>query len=232
MRFSKPSQVFILAAVAVVLCDLVTKEFAFLLFPGESALSGINMPGLGLLPLLNEGAAGGVHLGQHTRLINIASMAVVAALCVLASRQLSLVHQPAPVALGLITGAALGNTLSLLIRPGVIDFISLSAGTGALVFNVADIAVFVGVAALFPVALALAARIMSGRRRAMRARERVVVPQIRRGLVDREVPIAIASEIAIEPEVRDRLEKERGPRIDVVIGGSVADVPDEGQLSA
>lgn len=53
------------------------------------------------------------------------------------------------VAIGLVMGGALGNGLDRLIRPGVADFFSLHAfGYNWYIFNVADIAIVAGVAAL------------------------------------------------------------------------------------
>ena len=53
------------------------------------------------------------------------------------------------IAVGLIMGGALGNALDRLIRPGVADFFSLHAfGYNWYIFNVADIAIVAGVAAL------------------------------------------------------------------------------------
>ena len=52
-------------------------------------------------------------------------------------------------AIGLIMGGALGNALDRLIRPGVADFFSLHAfGYSWYIFNIADVAIVAGVAAL------------------------------------------------------------------------------------
>lgn len=53
------------------------------------------------------------------------------------------------IAIGLIMGGALGNALDRLIRPGVADFFSLHAfGYSWYIFNIADVAIVAGVAAL------------------------------------------------------------------------------------
>jgi lipoprotein signal peptidase len=211
-RISRSTRVFLWTTAAVLLCDLVSKEMALVLL-ADTAASPYTGGGMGFTLLLNSGAAGGVQLGDYTRFINVASMLAVAALVVVVVRQLSLVHRLAPVALGLIAGAAIGNTVSLLMRSAVVDFIVL--GGGSMVVNLADLAAVAGVAGLVPVALGIAVRIREGYTDAVvPATAPVEMPQL---VYDREVPIALASEVAVEPEVLRRREQavtDRAPQRD------------------
>jgi lipoprotein signal peptidase len=194
-------QLYIMAsvAVAVLLFDLVSKEFATVLLAQPHALTP---PALGFSFFLttNEGAAGGIWLGDHTRFINIASMTLVVLLIALVTRQVFAEHPRASVAFGLIIGAALGNTLSLLMSPGVTDFISLNTGVFSIAFNVADIALVGGVGMLAPIGVSMAARVRSTRRTSIvldDAPATMRAETARRAPVfEREVPLAFASEVA------------------------------------
>jgi signal peptidase II len=188
-------------ALAVVLFDLVSKQLAAVLLATGALASTPSLLGFHFFLTWNEGAAGGMWLGENTRLINIASMSLVVVLAVMVSRPLAITHRLAPPALGLIIGAALGNTLSLVVAPGVIDFIAYNG----IVFNVADIASFAGIVTLAPVAFSLVERI------SVTKRQRVSVPRTvsvhaqpvdavrKRTVFEREVPIAYASEIVKRP---------------------------------
>jgi lipoprotein signal peptidase len=185
-------------ALAVVLIDLVSKELATVLLATSPAAATPSALGFSFFLTENHGTAGGMSLGENTRLINIASMSLVIALAAFVSRPLSAVHKLAPVALGLIIGAALGNTISLVMGPGVVDFIAYNA----IVFNIADVAALGGIATLTPIAYSLASRVRATRRPVVSiplstttyARAAEVA---RKSIVfDREVPIALASEVA------------------------------------
>jgi lipoprotein signal peptidase len=212
---SRAVQVFLVTAAAVLLCDLLSKELALRLLTGATPQAA---GGIGFELMLNSGAAGGVQLGEYTRLINIASMSVVAALVVLVVRQVSAIHRLAPVVLGLIAGAALGNSVSLLLRPAVVDFISL--GGGAMVVNVADLAAFAGVAGLVPVAFGIVARIRDEGRTEDAVRHQIAEAPRPQVLLDREVPIALASEVAIEPGLPGRTGVQDRATIDKVASRS------------
>ncbi len=186
-------------ALAVVLFDLVSKQLAtVLLATGAAASATPSVLGFHFYLTWNDGAAGGMWLGDNTRLINIVSMSLVIVIAAMVARPLAMAHKLAPLALGLMVGAALGNTLSLVMGPGVVDFIAYDS----IIFNVADIASLVGILTLTPVAFSLAERIYATKR------QRVSVPRtvsvhaltadtVRKTTVfEREVPIAYASEIA------------------------------------
>ena len=196
-------------AVAVLLLDLVSKEYATVLLASDSF--AVNPPALGFSFFLttNEGALGGLWLGEQTRLINIASMTLVVALIMFVARQVIAFYSAASIAFGLIAGAALGNTLSLLVAPGVTDFISLNSGSWSIAFNLADVALVAGVMVLAPITFSLAVRVRETRRVPMRTVD-VSLPArthdvVRRPVVyEREVPLAFASEVT-KPAVEDAI---------------------------
>src|SRR5690606_30304316 len=96
----------------------------------------------------NLGSAFGISLGAYTWQMN--ALATVLALCLAAAavRSLSTVDRLAPVGLGLIAGAAIGNLTSMLVPPaGVADFLSVRVGESTrLVLNLADVAAYAGLA--------------------------------------------------------------------------------------
>ena len=98
----------------------------------------------------NRGSALGLSFGPYTWLLNVVTTAAALVLVAVAVRALSAVDRRAPVALGLIGGAALGNLTSLLVPPaGVADFIAVQVGSlGRVIMNAADIAAYVGLAML------------------------------------------------------------------------------------
>lgn len=137
---------FILAG--VVMLDVVTKTLAV------AKLSPIPQPVFGdwftLQLVYNPGAAFGIHVGEYSRLVfSILALIALAILGVM-------VKQTAPtdrgklLALGLVCGGAVGNMLDRLRHArGVVDFLDLGIGMHRWpTFNVADVAVTVGVVAL------------------------------------------------------------------------------------
>lgn len=125
--------------------DLLTKEIATL------ALGGGVVPIAGPLDFAlvrNRGSAFGISLGTYTWQLNTIATVMALGLAAIAVRSLSAVDRLAPIALGLIAGAAAGNLASLLVPPaGVTDFLSLRLGTqGRLIMNLADIAAYSGLA--------------------------------------------------------------------------------------
>jgi signal peptidase II len=141
-------RIFWIAAVVVILLDLITKIVA------EAVL--LRTPGIAVLGdwfqlrlVYNQGAAFGLHLGPYSRWIFLTSRSwpwsCSGGCPVPASRRL--VPQ---LALGLVAGGAAGNLIDRIRSTrGVVDF--LDVGIGALrwpTFNVADIAVSCGAIAL------------------------------------------------------------------------------------
>lgn len=164
--------------------DLLTKEIATL------ALGGGVVPIAGPLDFTlvqNRGSAFGISLGAYTWQLNAIATVMALGLATLAVRSLSAVDRLAPIALGLIAGAAAGNLASLLVPPaGVTDFLSLQlGGQGRLVMNLADIAAYSGLAMTIRSTVLLSRAIG-----AQRAERRPFVHDI-------EVPIPLAVEGAM-----------------------------------
>jgi lipoprotein signal peptidase len=160
--------IFTAVALAVVLGDLVTKDLAVALLADGGSSLGAFGHALGervrLTVLANSQGAFGLSFGPHTWNVNVgltlAAIALMAPVC----RDLARVHASAPHTLGLIAGAAGGNLVSLLTSPhGVPDFIAFDRGGGhELVFNVADVAAYVGIVLMVRVALALLRHLRAG----------------------------------------------------------------------
>jgi signal peptidase II len=159
-----------LVALVVLLCDLATKELA-LFFLSDGAVRLPLLPkAIRFVLVANSGAAGGVWLGEHTRAINIGATTFAITLATPVCRALAQIHRLAPMSLGLIVGAAMGNLLSLLIAPAVIDFIAIDRGHGhEFVFNVADVAALAGLLLMAPITIAIVQRLRETRRTAAAA---------------------------------------------------------------
>jgi lipoprotein signal peptidase len=185
-------------ALAVIVLDLATKQLAGI-FLAETVGDSHSLLGFSFFLTRNEGTAGGVSLGDGTRLFNMGSMILPVLFISMIEHQLLAMHRLAALAFGLIAGAALGNVTSLAISSGVVDFIAFDTAKSSIVFNIADVASFAGIAALVPVAVSLVGRIRLDRRsRRVRgvARRRTVAPRrARQAIFEREVPLARASEI-------------------------------------
>lgn len=108
----------------------------------------------------NTGGAGGVSLGPFTAQLNV--LITVLALFLVGSvmRPLSAYDARASVALGLVSGGALGNLGSILSGPhGVADFIGMRITSDTtIVANVADFMLWSGALLLAPVAWTLVQR--------------------------------------------------------------------------
>lgn len=126
--------------------DLATKALAVRLLAGaEWVTSGPFALGL----VFNRGTAGGLSLGDHTRAINFASTGIVVGVLVMLAPVLARIDRRAPVALALAAGGGLGNLVSLAQSSrGVPDFLGVRYGAGALVVNVADLAMLAGLVLL------------------------------------------------------------------------------------
>jgi signal peptidase II len=142
-------RIFWIAALVVILVDLITKivaEAVLLRTPGISVLGDWFQ----LRLVYNQGAAFGLHLGPYSRWIFL----TVAIVAVVVLRRMSRTSPPGDwfrqLALGLVAGGAAGNLVDRIRSTrGVVDF--LDVGVGALrwpTFNVADIAVSCGAIAL------------------------------------------------------------------------------------
>lgn len=134
-------------ALLVAIGDLLSKRVALTLLAGNDV---VYSSWLRLTLMHNDAGALGYSLGAHTFAINIFIKTGAILLMLVASKDLARIDPDAPVALGFIAGAALGNLASLLLPPpGVVDFIAIATGAGReLVLNAADIAAYAGLAML------------------------------------------------------------------------------------
>jgi lipoprotein signal peptidase len=137
---------FVPVAAAVVCVDLTTKLVA------AAALADGAPRALGPLALqlvYNVGSAGGVMLGAHTRALNFAATGLVVGLLVMLVPALARVDRRSTAALALVAGGGVGNLVSLgASSRGVEDFIAWHHAQGAVVVNVADLAMLVGLVLL------------------------------------------------------------------------------------
>jgi signal peptidase II len=143
---------FALMALLVAAVDLASKQAATLLVGPKAVVSVTEQ--LTLLLVYNTGNAGGGSMGPYTWHVNVAVTALALALMAAVVPHLAAVDRRATWALGTVGGGALGNLASLLFGPpGVADFLGFHLPGGSLlVANVADLALWLGAAALLPVA--------------------------------------------------------------------------------
>jgi signal peptidase II len=165
--------------------DLLSKQIATVaLGAGAVPLAGP----VELALVYNRGSAFGISLGAYTWQLNVLATLCALGLATLAVRALSAVDRLAPIALGLIAGAAIGNLTSLLVPPaGVADFLSVRVSASSrLILNLADIAAYSGLALTMRSAVLLSRAI--GAQRDVRPR---VVPEI-------EIAIPLAVEGSVD----------------------------------
>jgi lipoprotein signal peptidase len=133
-------------AVAVACVDLLTKMVA------ASTLADGAPRALGPLALqlvYNVGSAGGVMLGAHTRALNVAMTGLVVGLLVMLVPALARIDRRSTAALALVAGGGLGNLVSLATSArGVEDFLAWQRAGGAIIVNVADLAMLGGLVLL------------------------------------------------------------------------------------
>jgi len=161
LRRTSPVAVLAAGATTVAVVDLATKQVAATLLGSGTDLSvPLFHHAVRLAFILNDQSAFGVSLGPYTWHINLVLTAVALVLSVALCRALSAIDEWAPIMLGLIAGAATGNLVSLIFSPqGVPDFIAVRSGHGQeLVFNLADVAAFIGFALLLRTIWAVARR--------------------------------------------------------------------------
>lgn len=122
----------------------------------------------------NPGAAFGLYLGEHSRLIFLTLTAVAVVTLFLWYRATPLSDRLRLVAISTVTGGAIGNLIDRVhSRMGVIDFLDVGLGNFRWpVFNVADIAVTLG-AALLAISLWKEEREIEARQKAAAAEARL-----------------------------------------------------------
>lgn len=133
--------------------DLVTKHWAI----GSLTDRFVGLAdGVAMFLVYNTGAAGGVSLGPQTWLINVVGTALTILLVAGVVVPLAHFDRRAPLAMGLVAGGAMGNLASLIGEPrGVPDFLAVRLPEAWLVFNVADIGLWLGAGLLVPVIFGL-----------------------------------------------------------------------------
>ncbi len=143
--------------IAIAACgvDLLTKEIAVRSL-GETGLVTLTER-LSLTLVWNTGAAGGVSIGPFTWLLNVVITVLALGLVVSVVRAMAAVDARSTLALGLVSGGALGNLASIVAGPrGVADFLAVRLTDDVtMVANVADLFLWVGALALVPVGATL-----------------------------------------------------------------------------
>lgn len=137
----------------ILAADLTSKHWAIGALPDR--FIGL-ADGVALFLVYNTGALGGVSLGPYTWLLNVvgttATILLVAGVVVPLARY----DRRAPLAMGLVAGGALGNLSSLLGESrGVPDFLAVRLSEAWVVFNLADVGLWLGAAMLLPVTVGL-----------------------------------------------------------------------------
>jgi lipoprotein signal peptidase len=152
-------------AAGVVVVDGMSKTLALHLLPALDVAS-TRLLRLGVLH--NGDLAWGLSAGAESAAISAVVALVIACLSLTVREALIAYDRVAPVMLGLLVGAGIANAADALTPPaGVVDWIAIGAGSG-LVFNLADVAVMVGMGlwarTVWRLALAIGrARVMSSR---------------------------------------------------------------------
>lgn len=147
--------------------DLLTKQIAVTTL-GEDGLYTLT-DRLSLTLVWNTGAAGGVSIGPLTWLLNVVVTVLALGLVMSVVRAMAAVDWRSTLALGLVSGGALGNLASIVAGPtGVADFLAVRLSDDlTIVANVADLFLWAGALTLVPVGATLMR--MSRRQRASRA---------------------------------------------------------------
>lgn len=142
-------------AIAASAVDLLTKEVAVRSL-GEYGLYTLTER-VSLTLVWNTGAAGGMSIGPFTWLINVVVTVLALGLVMSVVRPMAAVDPRSTMALGLVSGGALGNLASIVAGPiGVADFIAIRLTDDlTMVANVADLFLWVGALALAPVGVTL-----------------------------------------------------------------------------
>lgn len=140
------------AALAVI-ADLGTKYWAVSSL-GERTI--VLSDWFSMMLVFNTGVAGGASIGPHTWLINVIGTLATVLLVISVVLPLARVDGRAAIAMGLIAGGASGNLASIIGEPrGVPDFLAQQVGDSIIVYNVADVALWIGAAILIPITVGL-----------------------------------------------------------------------------
>jgi lipoprotein signal peptidase len=130
-------------AAAVVVLDEATKALALRVLP-ELDAAPTRLAQLGVLH--NVDLAWGLSAGADSAAFSALATLLILGVSVLVCGALARYDGASPMALGLITGAGVANATDAFAAPaGVVDWIALQVGSGGVVFNLADVAVAVGI---------------------------------------------------------------------------------------
>ncbi|MBY0490422.1 MAG: signal peptidase II [Gemmatimonadaceae bacterium] len=154
---------FYVVALGAMLVDLATKAMAVRAL-GETGIVPL-FDRVTLMLVWNTGAAGGISMGPFTAQLNVLMTSLAVLLVVSVVRAIASVDPRAVLALGMVTGGALGNLASILGgHEGVADFIGLQLwGDTTIVANVADLMLWSGALLLVPIAATLVSRVRAER---------------------------------------------------------------------
>ncbi|WP_396222990.1 signal peptidase II [Gemmatimonas sp.] len=143
---------------AAAAADLLTKEIAFRSL-GEYGVVTLT-DRLSLTLVWNLGAAGGMPVGPFTWLLNVVVTVLALGLVLSVVRSVAAVDPRSTVALGLVSGGAIGNLASIVAGPkGVADFLAVRLTEDVtMVANVADLFLWGGALVLIPVAITVLRR--------------------------------------------------------------------------
>jgi lipoprotein signal peptidase len=152
-------------ALAVALIDLGAKRIALSLLGASDLVLG---EWARLVIVHNPKMLAESWFGVGGPAVEMAGVLLLIALIMRTCRPLSEIDSGAPYTLGLIVGAALGNTIDLVSSGiGVTDFLSVAVGAGTeVVFNLADVAAYVGAALAMRLSFNVARALMAERRQA------------------------------------------------------------------
>ncbi|HLV24862.1 MAG TPA: signal peptidase II [Gemmatimonadales bacterium] len=185
-----PVRLLLAVAFAVVAVDLASKAVAIILL----ADSYVEVGGPFFLSLLFNDAlfAGSTTLNGMALPLSFLGSLILVALALPVCAPLSEHDSRAPVALGLMVGAAIANPASLALQPaGVTDFLGISFGGTSIIFNLADVAVYAGIV--------MCGRTVTNVLAAHRAQRRSVVRRPARSAhLEREIPLAVWQDAQVE----------------------------------
>jgi lipoprotein signal peptidase len=137
---------FLPIALVALLADLATKAMVEAWLPLGTTVGGSRVA---LHLVHNALSAGNVSLGPHTWTLNFTTTGILAGLLVLLVPTLARIDRRAVAGCALLVGGALGNLWSMATSPrGVPDFLAVRHADGAIVFNVADVAILLGLLVL------------------------------------------------------------------------------------
>lgn len=146
---------------AVVVVDLTTKMIAVALLGTRT----IPLPGGAFFEVVyNDAFARGISLGAWSMPATVLLAVALIWLLVRVCAELADIDGGAPIALGLIGGATAANAADFARSGrGVVDFLGVAGTEGGIVFNLADVAAYVGVALLARTGLRLASAVAAER---------------------------------------------------------------------